>query len=758
MNESNILVKGKFGIEKENLRVSNRGELSLKKHPKIFGKRNQYITTDFSESQIEIITPTCNSIEEAYHFLENLNTIVMLNLEDELLWVQSNPPILPSESQIPIAIYDDLEKERYRDYLSNKYGKKRAVLSGIHFNFSFLEEELKHLYQIKKSESSYLEFKDNLYLKVTKYFMKYRWLWIQLFGASPVFHESYVKQCVDFSNKQEDGSCTIEGMQSLRNSVCGYRNSEYFFLNYTSYLKYVQSVEQLIEQKKIRQLSELYTAIRIKSLDNHINYLEFRFLDINPLFPNGINIDDLKLIHMFVIYFAQLEDFEYDNALQTIADLNQDISAQSASDTEIFNDDNTLVAMNVSGESILNHLYHYLNAIEFKEYDYKNIIQATIQRLKHREMSYSSIIREKIKEFGYIEFHNNQSLKFLDQAKKRAFTLSGYSNMELSTQVLIQSALKFGLTVEILDRGENFIRLTNPHNKHSEYIKEATKTSLDTYSQVLVMENKQITKQILHEHSISVPKGYIIHQKEEAIHLYDRNQLNKSLVVKPNSTNFGKGITIFPTGYSKEQLSEAIDFAFLEDTTVLLEKFQVGKEYRILIVGNEVEAILHRRAANVMGDGIHTIEELVIEKNKDPLRSQGYKTPLEILNLNKPEKDFLANQNLSITSITKKGKRVFLRENSNISTGGDSIDFTDEVHNSYLNIALAAAKALEVQICGVDMIIEDISVPANTENYSIIEANFNPAIHIHCYPYRGKNRNIGDKIIKLLFFNGKEKY
>lgn len=94
---------------------------------------------------------------------------------------------------------------------------------------------------------------------------------------------------------------------------------------------------------------------------------------------------------------------------------------------------------------------------------------------------------------------------------------------------------------------------------------------------------------------------------------------------------------------------------------------------------------------------------------------------------------------------------IFLRENSNISTGGDSLDFTDEIPDSYKDLAIQSAKAAGATICGVDMMIDDIKEMATGTNYSIIEINFNPAIHIHCYPYKGKNRKADERILDLLF-------
>lgn len=161
--------------------------------------------------------------------------------------------------------------------------------------------------------------------------------------------------------------------------------------------------------------------------------------------------------------------------------------------------------------------------------------------------------------------------------------------------------------------------------------------------------------------------------------------------------------------------------------------------------------ILHRVPANVKGDGKSNIRELVKEKNKDPLRGKGYKTPLEKIRLGESEEMFLKNNGLDFDYIPKKDEIVYLRENSNISTGGDSVDFTDEIHTSYKEVAIKCAKAARAKITGVDMMIKNIYEEENGDNYGIIEINFNPAIHIHCFPYKGENRKAGEKVIKLLF-------
>ena len=280
---------------------------------------------------------------------------------------------------------------------------------------------------------------------------------------------------------------------------------------------------------------------------------------------------------------------------------------------------------------------------------------------------------------------------------------------------------------------------------------QATKTSLDSYVSVLMMENKVVTKKVLERAGISVPGGYEYTSPEAGMADY-RMYAGKPVVIKPKSTNFGLGITILKHNYDETDFKAALQIAFEHDNTVLIEKFIPGREFRIFIINDEVVGILHRVPANVTGDGVLNIGQLIDRKNEDPLRGKGYRTPLEKIRKGREEEMFLKQQGMDFNTVPKEGEVVYLRENSNISTGGDSIDFTDDIDDSYKAIAVEAAKALNVKITGLDMMIQDIHAPATPDNYAIIEMNFNPAIHIHCYPFKGKNRHLNHKMIKALGF------
>ena len=311
----------------------------------------------------------------------------------------------------------------------------------------------------------------------------------------------------------------------------------------------------------------------------------------------------------------------------------------------------------------------------------------------------------------------------------------------------MKEAVKRGIKVDVLDRNENFISLKR--KEKIEYVKQATKTSKDNYVSVLIMENKSVTKKVLEQCNIRVPKGIEVNSLEEGRSVAELYK-NKPVVIKPKSTNFGTGISIFSEGTDKESLVKAFEIAFKYDDTVLLEEFIKGKEYRFLVINDKVCGILHRVPANVIGDGKKTIRQLVEIKNQDPLRGYHYVTPLEKINLDENAALFLKVQNKTFDYIPSENEIVYLRENSNISTGGDSIDYTDMIPEKFKNIAVACARAVNAKICGVDMMLEDYS--DENKPYGIIELNFNPAIHIHCYPYKGTERKIGEEVLKLLGF------
>ncbi|WP_415285562.1 bifunctional glutamate--cysteine ligase GshA/glutathione synthetase GshB [Clostridium perfringens] len=756
-------IKANFGLEKENVRVTESGNLALTPHPKAFGDRekNAYIKTDFSESQLEMVTPVCNTLEEVYSFICNLNKVVSLEIikNGEFLWPQSNPPILPREEEIPIAKLSNREDELYRENLSYKYGKKKQVISGIHYNFSFKEEFIKLLYKELKVEKDFREFKDDIYLRMARNFQKYHWLLIYLTGASPVFHESYIDEIKKEGEKLGEDSYYIKDDTSLRNSSYGYKNKKDYYVSYNSIEEYASDAKNLVKDKEIQSIKEYYNHIRLKSLGSEdmlesllnkgIDYLEVRLLDLDPLSIQGVSKETLYLVHLFMIYTLLKENKEITYKDQEEFFKNHDMVALKGRNEEaVIYENGVPVLLKDKGREILSEMGEIVEILFSNNEEFKNVIKRALEKINNPHDTISEKLIKDIKEEGYINFHMRLAKNYLNNFKNKEFNLVGYEDLELSTQILILDAIKRGIEFNMMDRLENFISLSD--GEKVEYVKQATKTSKDSYITALIMENKLVTKDILRENNIRVPKGKDYDNIDEAKKDF-RLFKDEKIVIKPKSTNFGLGISIFPGEYSREDYDKAVEIAFREDSSILIEEFMTGKEYRFLVIGEEVVGILHREPANVIGNGESTIEELVFEKNKDPLRGKGYKTPLEKIKLGEIEEMFLKNQGLSFKYIPKNGEKIYLRENSNISTGGDSIDFTDKIHPSYKEVALKSAKAVKALICGVDMVIDNIEEEAKEKNHGIIELNFNPAIHIHCFPYKGENRKAGEKILDLLF-------
>lgn len=752
---SKEILNGNFGIERETLRVDGNGYLAKSDHPEEFGDKahNPYITTDFSESQIEVITPALSDIKETYNFTRALYDIAAMEIGDEYLWPESMPCIIPDDKDIPVAKFANHSKEaqEYREKLLLKYGGKKQLISGIHYNFSFDETIIERLYEDSDKNLSYKEFKNSIYLKIARNYLRYRWLIVYLLGASPIVHESFIDGCKCPLKKIKHSEYSSLGAISHRNGKCGYKNKVDLFPSYNSVDEHLESINEYIKDELIENHKELYSQIRLKPsdtknfkeslLNDGIKYLEYRTIDINPFEKGGISLEDLRFLQVFNIYLLTKEESDFKNWQEEALENQQLIAVHGIDDIELKKDGKSINRIDF-GLEILNEVMSVNNELNL---GFEDIINNMINKVKDSKLTYSYKITEKIKEEGYIDAFLNLARIYKESAYKNRFKLEGYEDLELSTQILMKESIKRGITVNIVDRSENFISLKN--NEKIEYVKQATKTSKDTYVSVLIMENKTVTKKVLAEKGVKVPKGEEFNSIEDA-KIKAHNYINKPIVIKPKSTNFGIGINIFPEGANLEDIIHAFEIAFKNDNTVLIEEFIKGKEYRFLVINDEVVGILHRVPANVIGDGEKTITELVEVKNQDPLRGKGYVTPLEKIRLEENAELFLKQQGKNFDYIPKKDEIIYLRENSNISTGGDSVDYTDDIPQKFKDIAVNAAKAAGAKICGVDMMLEDYR-DENT-NYAIIELNFNPAIHIHSYPYKGKERKIATNVLKLL--------
>ena len=742
---SALFSKASFGIEKESQRITDEGTIAKTNHPTIFGNRSfhPYIQTDFAESQPELITPPMQSIEEMHEWLMAIHDVVLRSLpEGEYLLPCSIPPAMPASEEIKVAKLDNESDVAYREYLVSVYGNKKQMVSGIHFNFELNPVLIKELHQVSGSVRTLREFQSDVYLKMAHNFIRYQWIMTYLLGGSISADRSY------FEKESQHDLPLDQYTRSIRSSKYGYVNKADVHVSFESIDAYVQDIEKMVTTGKLIAEKEFYSTVRFRGankardlLTNGIAYLEFRLFDLNPFAEFGMHKEDMYFIHYFLLYLLWIDQDASEAEMQLGKEMNYSTALENPLQPSAFQ---------AEGLSVLEGMLQMLEAIDAEE-KISAIVKEKIEAFQNPEKTVAGQMVKAL-EAGEDKTAWAASLakKYKEAAWKRPYALRGFEDMELSTQILMFDAIQKGLKINMLDRYDQFISLT--YKNHREYVKKGNMTAKDSYIGPLIMENKVVTKKILAENGFAVPHSGEYHSAEAALRDYPIFA-GKGIVVKPKSTNYGLGISIFKDGASFEGYEKAIHMAFEEDEDVLVEDYLSGTEYRFFVIGNETKAVLLRVPANVVGDGSQTIRQLVEEKNKDSLRGKNHRTPLALIGTGELEKLTIQGQGYTFDSIPPAGVTVRLRDNSNISTGGDSIDVTDQMDDSYKKLAVQMAAALGVAVCGVDIIIPDHSVPATQAepNYGVIEANFNPAMLIHIYPYKGKSRRLTMEILRLLF-------
>ncbi|EOD5412103.1 bifunctional glutamate--cysteine ligase GshA/glutathione synthetase GshB [Enterococcus faecium] len=741
VNARPFIDQARFGIEREGQRVDLAGNLAKTDHPAIFGDRSYhpYIQTDFSETQTEMITPVTDSIPELFQYLAAVYDVTARSIpKEEMIWPLSMPPSLPEkDEEIIIAKLKNFEDVLYRRYLAKEYGKRKQMVSGIHFNFEFGDELLRTLFSHQEEFQDFSEFKTELYLKTARNFMRYRWMITYLFGASPMSEKNYF---LDESHPQEP-------VRSIRNSALGYTNHPNVKVSYASMKQYLADIERMIEEGKLSEEKEFYTPLRFRGgkkvadlATTGVRYIELRNIDLNPYARLGINPEQVRFLQLFLMYMLWTEEKE--DCDQWVAEgttRNNKVALEQPSDQTEFHQE---------GREILEGMKQML--VELDWLDSLYLVEEALTQMDHPEQTLAAKLYQEAQLSSQQEVAVALGHQYYKESHERPYQLAGFREMELSTQIFMFDAIQKGVQVKVLDESDQFLRLQ--FQDHVEYVKNANMTSKDSYIVPLIMENKTVTKKVLKEAGFRVPGGAEFSSMEEAVKAYPRFA-EQAFVIKPKSTNYGLGITIFKEGASLEDYQAGLAIAFREDSSVLVEEFMPGTEYRFFVIDGEVQAIMLRVPANVIGDGIRTVKELVEEKNSDPLRGTNHRAPLELIQLGELEQLMLKEQGLTIESVPQANQIVYLRENSNISTGGDSIDMTDEFSEAYKKIAVSAVEALGAKISGIDLIIPDKEIDPTTDKkaYGIIEANFNPAMHMHVYPFAGKGRRLTMNVLKLLY-------
>ncbi|MGQ7870839.1 glutamate ligase [Sunxiuqinia sp. sy24] len=311
--------------------------------------------------------------------------------------------------------------------------------------------------------------------------------------------------------------------------------------------------------------------------------------------------------------------------------------------------------------------------------------------------------------------------------------LSGYENFEATTQIIISEILRRKLPFEIIDANNNLLAVT--FNNKEYIIHEGTISDANSLIAYWISNDKWMTRQFLKRRNIRQAKGVLLQRDYTAEQL---GTIDFPAVVKPANTDHG--IAVSTNIQTTDELQEAIKRAFQHADKVIVEEYFTGREYRFLVVDSQVRAIAYREPANISGDGKHTIRQLIELKNRG--RGTDYRHPLLKITIDDEVLRHLKALGLNPDSILKPEEKVSLRKNSNLSTGGDSIDVTDDMPDFYKQVAIKAAQAGGLNIAGIDIIIQAIDRTPSTENYIVVELNAPAMLSMHDFPYIGKNRHV----------------
>jgi cyanophycin synthetase len=312
-----------------------------------------------------------------------------------------------------------------------------------------------------------------------------------------------------------------------------------------------------------------------------------------------------------------------------------------------------------------------------------------------------------------------------------------------STAALVHAATVRG--IPWLRPGTNSL-IQLGHGRHQQRV-QATVTSRTSHIAVELASDKEETNRVLATLGLPVPSQQLVTSEDEAVAA--AGEIGYPVVVKPYNANHGRGITIHLT--TDAQVRDAFHVAREHSRSVIVESFVSGLDHRMLVIDGQLVAVSRRQPGNVVGDGRHTITELVDLVNEDPRRGIGHEKVLTRLELDRQALTMLTRAGYTAETIPADGEVVYLRSTGNLSTGGTATDMTDVTHPDNAEMAVRAVRAIGLDVGGVDFITGDISRSYKEVGGAIVEVNAAPGFRMHMSPSEGKPRDVAGPVIDMLF-------
>jgi len=315
-----------------------------------------------------------------------------------------------------------------------------------------------------------------------------------------------------------------------------------------------------------------------------------------------------------------------------------------------------------------------------------------------------------------------------------------------STAAIVAAAKRRNIPVLRVTPNRGLVQLG--YGVHQKRI-QASETSLTSAIAVDLCQEKSLTNHMLRRVGVPVPDGRIVGSSQDAWHA--AQEIGVPVVLKPADGNQGKGVSINLS--DEAEINEAFKIASTFGNEILVEQYIEGDDYRLLVINGKLEAASRRDSAQVVGDGKHTVADLIGILNQDPRRRPGHSGTLSRIEINESVTLTLSQQGLELSTVPASGQVVKLRRNSNLSTGGTATDVTDEVHPSNARLAELAAQILSLDVAGIDIVCRDIRRPLTEQNGAIVEVNAAPGLRMHLYPTNGQPRDVGIPIVEMLYPN-----
>jgi cyanophycin synthetase len=308
-----------------------------------------------------------------------------------------------------------------------------------------------------------------------------------------------------------------------------------------------------------------------------------------------------------------------------------------------------------------------------------------------------------------------------------------------STAAIVSAAEARGIPARRLNAG-SLVQLGQGARQHRIWTAETDRTSAIAET---IAQDKELTKTLLRAGGIPVPEGRLVDGAADAWEA--ASEIGPPVVVKPRDANHARGV--FTNLVTREQVEAAYHVALKEGSGVIVEKFAPGNEHRLLVVGNKLVAAARGEAAFIIGDGVRRVARLVAEQlNSDPRRGEGEAFPLSPIEFDAMVLMQLERQGYSVDSVPPDGARILVQRNDNLSA-----DVTDRVHPTIAAHAVLAAQIVGLDVAGLDVVVEDISRPLESQGGVVVEVNAGPGLLMHLRPSEGSPRPVGEAIVESLF-------